>query len=281
MQEAGMQTSQLDKIMRQKDPELLKAVQHLANNETVKGVELLSEQGRVTEIKSAQDRIQAIAKDYAARTENTIIISPDNKSRQQINETVRGELIKNGTLADDGKRIKTLLHRSDMTGADRTWAARYNPGEVLQYTTGSKTEGIERNSFATVSSIDARSNTLTVERQDGTSVTYDPRRLRGVNVFSEVAREFATGDRIQFTAAEKNLKVANRDLATIVKLEDGKLTVELDGQAKRQVTFDTEKFRQFDHGYAVTSHSSQGLTVGRVLANMDIVTQSEVIHLSV
>ena len=29
------------------------------------------------------------------------------------------------------------------------------------------------------------------------------------------------------------------------------------------------KFRQLDHGYAVTSHSSQGLTAGRVLANFD------------
>jgi hypothetical protein len=27
--------------------------------------------------------------------------------------------------------------------------------------------------------------------------------------------------------------------------------------------------RHFDHGYAVTSHSSQGLTTGRILANMD------------
>jgi len=269
MQEVGMQTSQLDKIMRQKDPELLKAVQHLANNETVKGIELLSEQGRVTEIRNGQDRIQAIAKDYAARPENTIIISPDNKSRQQINETVRAELLKTVTLSEDGKQLRTLLHRSDMTGADRTWAARYNPGEVLQYTTGSKAEGIERNSFATVRSVDARSNMLTVEKQDGTTVSYDPRRLRGVNVFTEIEREFATGDRIQFTAAEKKLKVANRDLATIVKLEDGKMTVELDGKGKRQVTFDTEKFRQFDHGYAVTSHSSQGLTAGRVLANID------------
>ena len=47
MQEAGMQTSQLDRIMRQKDPELLKAVQHLASNETEKGIALLAEQGRV------------------------------------------------------------------------------------------------------------------------------------------------------------------------------------------------------------------------------------------
>jgi conjugative relaxase-like TrwC/TraI family protein len=269
MQEAGMQTSQLDKIVRQKDPELLKAVQHLANHETVKGIELLSEQGRVTEVKSAQDRIQAIAKDYAERPENTIIVSPDNKSRQQINDTVRMELLKTGTLAEDGRQLRTLLHRSDMTGADRTWAARYNPGEVLQYTTGSKAEGIDRNSFATVRLVDARSNTLTVEKQDGTTVSYDPKRLRGVNVFTEMEREFATGDRIQLTAGDKKLKVANRDLATIVKLEDGKMTIELDDKAKRQVTFDTENFRQFDHGYAVTSHSSQGLTAGRVIANID------------
>jgi len=32
---------------------------------------------------------------------------------------------------------------------------------------------------------------------------------------------------------------------------------------------DAAAFRQFDHGYAVTSHSSQGLTAGRVLAHFD------------
>ena len=79
MQEAGMQTSQLDRIMRQKDPELLKAVQHLASNETEKGIAMLAEQGRVSEITNGQDRIAAIAKDYAARPENTIIVSPDNQ----------------------------------------------------------------------------------------------------------------------------------------------------------------------------------------------------------
>ena len=50
---------------------------------------------------------------------------------------------------------------------------------LLQYTTGSKAEGIERDSFATVRSVDARANTLTVELENGSSVTYDPRRLEG------------------------------------------------------------------------------------------------------
>ena len=50
MQEAGMRTSQLDQIVRQKDPELLRAVEHLSRNETATGIQLLQQQGRITEI---------------------------------------------------------------------------------------------------------------------------------------------------------------------------------------------------------------------------------------
>jgi conjugative relaxase-like TrwC/TraI family protein len=269
MQEAGMQTSKLDKIMRQKDPELLKAVQHLASGETVQGIALLAEQGRVTEIPNGQDRIAVIARDYAAKPGNTIIVSPDNRSRQQINEAVRAELRKAGGLAEDGQTLRTLTHRSDMTGADRKWAARYNAGDILQYTSGSKAEGIERGSFVTVQSVDARANTVTVSLESGSIVTYDPRRLKGVNVFREIEREFATGDRVQFTAPNKDLGVANRDLGTVVGLEEGQMTLRMDGKSAQVIAFDTAEFRQFDHGYAVTSHSSQGLTAGRVLAHID------------
>ena len=269
MQEAGMQTSQLDRIMRQKDPELLKAVQHLANNETAKGIAMLAEQGRVTQIANGIDRIAAIARDYAATPENTIIVSPDNRSRQKINEAVRLELRNLGELPEGGQTLRTLAHRSDMTGADRTWATRYNVGNVLQYSTGSRIEGVERGSFATVQSVNPRTNTLTVSLEDGSNLTYDPRRLKGVNVFREVEREIAIGDRVQFTAPSKELGVANRDLGTVVMLEDGQMTLRMDGKSPRFVTFETAKFRQFDLGYAVTSHSSQGLTAARVLVHID------------
>jgi hypothetical protein len=230
---------------------------------------LLSEKHRISEIPNGHDRIAAIARDYAVNPDNTIIVSPDNRSRLQINQAVRTELRKAGGLAEDGQTLRTLTLRSAMTGADRTWAARYNVGDVLQYNTGSKAKGIERGSFATVQSVDAHTNTLTVSLEGGSTVTYDPHRLKGVNVFREVEREFATGDRVQFTAPNKHLGVANRDLGTVVSLEDGQMTLRLDGKAARVVTFDTKTFRQFDHGYAVTSHSSQGLTAERVLAHID------------
>ena len=269
MQDAGMRTSQLDRIMRQKDSELLKAVEELAKNNTKQGIDMLASQGRITEIPDRQERIAAIARDYASQPENTIVVSPDNRSRQQINEAIRAELLDKGALASDEQTFRTLIHRSDMTGADRTWAARYNVGDVLQYTTGSKAEGIERDSFATVRAVDARANTLAVELASGSSVTYNPRRLRGVQVFRETDREFATGDRIQMTSTNKDLGVANRDLGTITGIENGQMSVRMDGKAERTISFDTAKFRQFDHGYAVTSHSSQGLTAGHVLAHFD------------
>jgi ATP-dependent exoDNAse (exonuclease V) alpha subunit len=271
MQNAGMRTSRLDQIMRQQDPELLKAVQHLANGETEKGVALLAQQGRVTEIPSGQDRITAIANHYVAEPESTIVISPDNRSRQQINDAIRAKLRSLNGTAEEAHQFQTLVHRSDMTGADRSWAARYNFGEVVQYTTGSKELGIERNSFARIESVNPRTNTLTIQREDGESVSYDPRRLRGVNVFKETEREFAVGDRIQFNGQNKNLSVANRDLGTVIDIDiaSNQMMVRLDGKTRRTITFDPYEFKQFDHGYAVTSYSSQGMTAERVLANID------------
>ena len=269
MQQAGMQTSQLNQIMRQKDAELLKAVQHLATGETVKGVELLAQQGRVTEVKNGLDRIAAIAKDYAAQPENTIVVSPDNRSRHQINEAIRAELQSTGQLSQQSREFQTLAHRSDLTGAGRTWAALYNPGDVIRYESGSKALGFERDSETRVVGVDARTNTLTVQKQDGEQLSYDPKRLYGVNVFEERSRDFSLGERIQFTSGNRDLGIANRDLGTITALEERSITVRMDGKSGHEVTFDPTEFRQLDHGYAVTSHSSQGLTADRVIANID------------
>jgi hypothetical protein len=56
---------------------------------------------------------------------------------------------------------------------------------------------------------------LTVVKDDGEQVTYDPKPLRGVSVYKESEREFAVGDRIMFNAPDKRLQVANRDPAVI------------------------------------------------------------------
>ena len=278
LQGAGMKTAQLDQIMRQKDPELLKAVEHLSNNETAVGIELLEQQGRITEIVDPEQRIVAIAKEYAAHPENTLIVSPDNASRGAINQAVRQELQTLGVVDKSDHSMRVLAPRNDMTGADREWAARYQPGDVLHYVRGSKEHGIEARSYAQVVTTNAPENLVTVRRADGQQVTYDPSRLRGIAAYREIEREFAIGDKIQFTAPSRDLQLANRDLGTIQHIgEDGKISVRMDGAKDRIVHFNANDMRHLDHGYAVTSHSSQGLTSERVIVNMDTEVHPELI----
>lgn len=277
LQESGMRSAVLDRIVRQRDPELLKVVEHLSKNETATGVRLLQEQGRVTEIADAEQRVASIAKAYAVQPENTIIVSPDNASRRAINQAVRQELQITGTLEKNNRTIPVLTPRSDMTGADREWAARYAAGDILHYVRGSKETGIEPGNYAQVIRTDPKENLITVQRSDGEQVTYDPSRLRGISAYREIEREFAVGDRVQLTAPNRDLGVANRDLGTLKSFDpEGRITLRMD--SGKDVSFDPKEMRHFDHGYAVTSHSSQGLTSQRVLVNMDTEVHPELIN---
>jgi hypothetical protein len=102
--------------------------------------------------------------------------------------------------------------------------------------------------------------------------------LQGITAYREIGRDFAEGDRIQFTAPNRNLGVSNRDLGTIERIDGPQIAVKMDGEKQRTITFDSNQMRHFDHGYAVTSHSSQGLTTDRVLVNMDTTVHPELIN---
>ena len=268
LQQAGMHAAKLNEIVRQQDPALKSAVELLATGQVSAALDALQQQGRVKEIPNAEDRVRAIARNYVESPENTLIVSPDNASRSQLNLAVRQELKATGILAPEDHTFHVLVQRQDMTGAERSWASHYEIDDVVRYTRGSKAIGIEAGAYAVVVAINPTANQLTVEKASGELATYDPRRLTGVSVYREIERKVSVGDRIQFTAPDKSLGVANRDLATIEEIHsDGRVSARLDNN--RQVEFNASEHRHFDHGYAVTSHSSQGLTAERVLVHAD------------
>ena len=249
-------------------PRLKSAVELLAKGQVSAALESLQQQGRIKEIPNAGDRISTIAKAYAESPEKTLIVSPDNASRRELNVAVRQELKANGTVAPEDRTFRVLVQRQDMTGAERTWASHYEVGDIVRFARGSKANGIEAGSYGAVVSVNPAANLLSVEKATGEIATYDPRRLTGVSVYREIDREFSAGDRIQFTSPDKTLGVANRDLAVIESIApEGRVTVRL--ESGREISFDPTEHRHFDHGYAVTSHSAQGLTAERVLVNAD------------
>jgi ATP-dependent exoDNAse (exonuclease V) alpha subunit len=268
LQEAGMKTVKLDQILRQRDPDLKEAVEQLARGEVRAAIDNLDGQRRVHEFSNREERMTAIAREYARSPDRALVVSPDNRSRAEINRRIHAELQSRGRVSRNERAITTLVPRQEMTGADRTWAAQYQVNDILRYSRASRETGIGKGEYARVVRIKADKNLLTVARTDGSERTYDPRRQMGVTVYREQEKAFSQGDRIQFTAPSQDPKIANRELGIVKGIDqNGIMRVKLDNGPEMNVN--PERYAHLDHGYAVTSHSSQGQTADRVLIHVD------------
>ena len=268
LQDAGIQTARLDEIVRQRDPALKEVVEQLSRGQVREAIQNLDSQGRVHEIVDRDERLRAIAAEYVKQPQGTLVVSPDNQSRMEINQIVHREMQTRGQVDQSEQRLKVLVARQEITGADRQWAEQYKAGDVVRYTKGSKVIGVKPGEYARVERASEKDNLVTVKPENGERVSYNPRRLHGVTLYRETERAFAKGDRVQFTAPNQNQHIANRELGTIEQIDArGNLQVRLD--SGRSVTFNIRENRHIDHGYAVTSHSSQGQTADRVLLHVD------------
>jgi len=268
LQKHGMTTAELNEIVRQRDPELKQTVAKLSVRNIREAVAELESRGKVIEIPSERERFERMAQDYCKQPTNTLVISPANRERVQLNSLIHQQLQREGKVNRDDHQMNVYVNCQDMTGAERTFANAYRPEEdIIRYNRASKVYKVKPGDYASVIGVNHERNELTVRFGNGRTLTYDPTRLSGVSVYNKAERFFSEGDRIQFRAPFAEKRIVNGELGTINQIEPKHLRVTLD--SGREVTFDPQQFRHIDHGYAVTSHSSQGLTVDRVLINAD------------
>ncbi|HJT69779.1 MAG TPA: MobF family relaxase [Terriglobales bacterium] len=269
LQKAGMKTAQLNKVVRQKDEELRQAVVLMANGRIVDGVEALQRQGRVHEEMRRADRFAAIARTYIESPASTLVVSPDNKSRQEINTAVRDELKRQRKLKED--QIVPVRVRKDIHAEDRRYSRSYRPGDSIRFHTNLPTLKIKSGQVGTVVEVKPDQNTLALKLEDGSAqrfLTFNPASRSNLSVFESQERPFAIGDRIQFTTSWKEKSVASRDTGWIEHIEkNGNIAVRL--ETGRRVAWNLKEYNYLDHAYAMTSHSSQGMTVDRVLIHVD------------
>ncbi len=267
-QKHGMTTVKLSEIVRQRKPELKRTVERLSLREMREAIDSLEQQGRIKEISDTSKRLKVIAAVYCRSPENSLVVSPRNRERVKLNSLIHKRLQRDGRVSRDDHQMTVYVNRQDMTGTERTFANAYVPGEdIIRYNRASRVFGVEVGDYALVTAKNHKENEITVHFENGRELTYNPQRLSGVSVYREAERNFAEGDRIQFRAPFTEKRIANGELATIGKIGDEELTVKLD--SGREISFEKDQFRHIDHGYAVTSHSSQGTTVDRVLINAD------------
>jgi len=147
--------------------------------------------------------VNAIANEYIKDPQSTLVVSPDNQSRQDLNDVLHRAMQREGQVSRDEHQTIVLAPRQDFTGADRQCAERYEEGNVVRYSRGSKALDIEPGDYARVERVETKANQITVKTDDDRTLSYDPRRLQGVTLYRETERAFAAGDRVRMTAPDR------------------------------------------------------------------------------
>ena len=118
LQEARMQTARLDEIVRQKDPALKEVVEQLSRGNVWDAINGLDAQGRVHEIVNREARLTEIVREYARQPNGTLVISPDNESRRELNALVHRAMQERGDVRNEEHKLRILDSRQQMTGGN-------------------------------------------------------------------------------------------------------------------------------------------------------------------
>jgi len=273
--------AKVETIRRQTKEADRETVKNLSEGKISEAVEAMRQRGQIIEVKDRAERHSSIVKAFSAEPEKSLVVAPRNSDREQINGKIHEELKNAGRIGKEETEIKILRPRNELTGVEREFAGAYREGDVITYTRGSAENKIAAKSFARVTKTDREQNLLTVEIKKGDDVqevTYNPKRLRGVSVWTEQTIKVSEGDRLQLRAPfeTKQAKIANGTIGKVDKLTDSTLTLAT-GSGKA-VKFDTSQPHALDYGYAVTSHSSQGKTIDRVLIHAETTESKQLLN---
>lgn len=245
----------LTEIRRQSDPVYRAAVSRLAKGDAFGAFNQFHRLGAVREVRDLTAMLANAADDYVRTVQagkSCLAISPVWSEIHQFTEVVRGQLRTSGVIAAED-RIYTTVDSLKWTQEERRRVRNYQPGDVLSFHRA--TGPFSKHDAATV--VRRESAVLVVREAGGHEHRIDPRHVSGFSVGLAQSTPVAVGDRLLLRGNLKSAGLRNGDLVTVADFApDGGLRLK-DGRTL------PAWFREFSHGYATTSHSSQGKTVDR------------------
>jgi hypothetical protein len=246
-QEGGIKPAIVSDIQRQKG-QYRKGVAMLAEGDTERGFDLLDDLGW---IKAIDDELRplAVAQEYAKTVEEggsgPLVISPTHAEGERITQAIRQEL-KSRKLLGAKDRSFLRLAPLNRTEAERADPAMYEPGDVIVFHQNAK--GHRKGERITVGDAAPAELLKHAER---------------FQVYRQSELPLAKGDRIRFTSIGDTKDRKHR-------LNNGAMYRIAGFTSNGDIRLDNGWIVDQQHGfiapgYVVTSHASQGKTVGKVI----------------
>ena len=248
-EKAGLRVAEVKDILRQQG-DYKKAAEHLSEGRTGEAFDEFDRLGWIKQV-ADEDRYRQLADAYMSAAsekkrggdrKSALVVSPTHAEADRVTAVIRAGLTAQGRLGKE--RIVDAWVPTHLTEAQKADATEYEPGYLLQFQQNAP--GYAKGSRVIVS--------------EGAAL---PMKLANrFEVYRPVQFALAIGDRVRVTAGGKTKdgqhRLSNGSLLTVQGFNKrGDIVVDHGWVIDRD-------FGHLTHGYVVTSHASQGVTVDKV-----------------
>jgi hypothetical protein len=267
LQQAGIQTAHLDESLRQKAPDLQKAVNLAAAGQMNEAIAHLEQVGRIAEIADIKERTTKIATEYIKflpqERQKTLILAGTHKEQKAIVNEIRAEMKREGTL---GYGVEaTTLKALNLTSVQARYTHNYSVGDVVVPIREYRRSGLHKSQPYIVKA--KSQDKLILSDEAGNHLTVDPMKFRKT-VYKQETNEIGVGDRLRWTRNDKELGRRNGQEFTVTGIEGQIASIQYDDGKADSINLDQPL--HCDYALVSTTYSSQGKTADRVLVSSTI-----------
>ena len=267
--ESRLRSVSLSQVQRQTLAEYRHAVEEL-RQDPARGFSKLAELGAIREV-DWQLRPQEVSKAYRealrqpnaqGQTRQVLVVAPTHDEIRRLTDSIRQDRQRAGELSAEATFTRHVpLH---WTEAQKRQIKNYRPGLVLEFHKATRT--VAKNEAVEVVRVER--DQLIARKESGQEIALTRRQAQAFSVAEAQPIAVAAGDRLLLEAnrRERGFRATNGELVTVAQVANGQIQL-ADGRAL------PGNYRQFDHGYAVTAHRSQGKTVDAVIVSGDRMSQ--------
>ncbi len=269
LQEAGVATAEMEEVLRQRDPALKAAVEHLKEGrprEALQGLEHVHEAPHQELGAEAARLWLALDPEERART---AILAPTHFIRAEIHRVVRDGLAREGVLHGRELELERYANRH-LTAAQRADVLNHEPGDIVLFHSRVAPLRVEKGDACRV--MRTEGEYVFLEHPTGRTVRIRPgdKWVRYRFGLYETARiRIRAGDRIRWTMNDERRGLVNGGGAVVREIGSRRVRFDLvDGKTLSLARTDPQ-LRHIDHAWSTTVHAAQGMTRDAAIGVLD------------
>jgi len=273
LQEAGMRTAVIDKIVRQEDSKHQEMVRHAYEGDIDKAFSILDKDIRET----SYDQIDLAAVDawvkHPKRDQVTIVAST-NARIDRINAEIKTRLKASGDVQKDGITNK-VYKPLNVSRADRSQIGNYIHADAVQFFKGYKPLGIRANEIYKIGGVDSTTGKVKLIGRGEKTIIFTPSKssdkMGSFSLLKESQIEIGAGDKLMFTANAYKHKLDNKDKAVVLGVSAKTVRLSLaESGVEKTISLNDPAMRFAKHAWAGTNHATQGKSVTGVIVPSEI-----------